>query len=119
MLVLFLSFLLGLEREEHKVAGHYSFGGVRTFPLIGLIGYSLALISGTQLLALTIGFLVVAGFLLLSYWHKLTASDTSGHVAGVTTEMSGLATFLVGALICRGTSGLRRRWPWRACCCWT
>ena len=37
-LVLFLSFLIGLEREEHKAAGgSYSFGGVRTFPLIGLI----------------------------------------------------------------------------------
>lgn len=102
LLVLFLSFLLGLQREEVKVAGHYSFGGVRTFPLIGLIGYSIALISGTQLLPLTMGFLVVAGFLLLSYWHKLTASDGSGKVAGVTTEMSGLATFLVGALICTG-----------------
>ena len=102
VLVLFLSFLLGLEREEHKVAGNYSFGGVRTFPLIGLIGYSLALISGTQLLALTVGFLVISGFLLLSYWHKLTSPQTSGHVAGATTEMSGLATFLVGALICSG-----------------
>lgn len=102
VLVLFLSFLLGLEREEHKAAGHYSFGGVRTFPLIGLIGYSIALISGPQLLPLTIGFLVVAGFLLLSYWHKLSASEASGQVAGVTTEMSGLATFLVGALICSG-----------------
>lgn len=100
-LVLFLSFLIGLEREEHKSAnGAYSFGGVRTFPLIGLIGYSIALVSGTQLLPLTIGFLVVAGFLLLSYWHKLTSTSTA--VAGVTTEMSGLATFLVGALVCYG-----------------
>ena len=102
VLVLFLSFLLGLEREEKKAAGHYSFGGVRTFPLIGLIGYSIALISGTQLLALTVGFLVISGFLLLSYWHKLSAPQTAGQVAGVTTEMSGLATFLVGALICFG-----------------
>ena len=99
ILVLFLSFLIGLEREEHKVSvGSYSFGGVRTFPLIGLIGYSLALLSGTQLLPLTVGFLVVAGFLLLSYWHKLSTSET----AGVTSEMSGLATFLVGALVCSG-----------------
>ncbi len=99
VLVLFLSFLIGLEREEHKAAGDaYSFGGVRTFPLIGLIGYSLALLSGTQLLPLTVGFLVVAGFLLLSYWHKLS----SPNAAGVTTEMSGLATFLVGALVCNG-----------------
>jgi uncharacterized membrane protein (DUF4010 family) len=98
-LVLFLSFLIGLEREERRTAGGaYSFGGVRTFPLIGLIGYSIALVSGTQVLPLVIGFMVVAGFLLLSYWHKISTSET----AGVTTEMSGLATFLVGALVCDG-----------------
>jgi len=90
-LVLFLSFLVGLEREEHKAtANSYSFGGVRTFPLIGLIGYSLALLSGNQLLPLTIGFMVVAGFLLLSYWHKLCKTETPG----VTSEMSALAIFL-------------------------
>ena len=99
ILVLFLSFLIGLEREEHKATGGaYSFGGVRTFPLIGLIGYSIALVSGTQLLPLAIGFLVIAAFLLLSYWHKLVSEQA----AGVTTEMSGLATFLVGALACYG-----------------
>ena len=99
VLVLFLSFLIGLEREERKAAGGpYSFGGVRTFPLIGLIGYSAALISGPQMLPLAIGFLVVAGFLLVSYWHKISTAET----AGVTTEMSGLATFLVGALVCYG-----------------
>ena len=99
VLVLFLSFLIGLQREEHKAAGvSYSFGGVRTFPLIGLIGYSIALISGSQLLPLTVGFLVVAAFLLLSYWHKLSSTQT----AGVTSEMSGLTTFLVGALVYYG-----------------
>jgi hypothetical protein len=46
VLVLFLSFLVGLEREEHKSSAAYSFGGVRTFPLIGLIGYAVALLSG-------------------------------------------------------------------------
>jgi uncharacterized membrane protein (DUF4010 family) len=96
ILVLFLSFLIGLEREEHKSAlGSYSFGGVRTFPLIGLIGYSIALLSGSQLLPVTVGFLVVGGFLLLSYWNKLTRLEA----AGVTSEMSGLATYLVGALV--------------------
>ena len=97
LLVLFLSFLIGLEREEHKlVAGSYSFGGVRTFPLIGLIGYSIALLCGAQLLPVIFGFLVVGAFLLLSYWHKLSRAQA----AGVTTEMSGLATYLVGALVC-------------------
>lgn len=96
VLVLFLSFLIGLEREERKTAaGLYSFGGVRTFPLIGLIGYSVALVSGAQLLPVTLGFLVVGGFLLMSYWHKLSQAEP----AGITSEMSGLTTYLVGALV--------------------
>ena len=96
LLVLFLSFLIGLEREEHKVDNPQStFGGVRTFPLIGLVGYALALLSGGQLLPVALGFAVVAGFLMLSYRHKLAASMP----AGVTSEMSGLATYLVGALV--------------------
>src|SRR4029077_2128062 len=79
VLVLFLSFLIGLEREEHKASGSsYSFGGVRTFPLIGFIGYSIALLSGAQLLPVTLGFLVVGGFLLLSYWHKLSRVEAAG-----------------------------------------
>lgn len=96
ILVLFLSFLIGLEREEHKAASeHYAFGGVRTFPLIGLLGYALALLSGEQLIPLALGFAVVAGFLMLSYRHKLATSE----LAGVTTEISGLTTYVVGALV--------------------
>jgi uncharacterized membrane protein (DUF4010 family) len=98
LLTLFLCFLIGLEREEHRVAGdRYSFGGVRTFPLIGLIGYAMALLSGPQLLPLTVGFAVIGSFLWLSYRHKLESYVE----AGVTTEMSGLATYVVGALVSR------------------
>lgn len=97
LLVLFLSFLVGLEREEHKTDHAYSFGGVRTFPLIGLIGYAMALLSKDEVLPQALGFAAVAGFLMLSYRHKLAASETSG----VTTEMSGLAIYLVGALVYR------------------
>jgi uncharacterized membrane protein (DUF4010 family) len=96
LFVLFLSFLIGLEREERKDKdGHYSFGGVRTFPLIGLIGYSISQLSGGQILPQEIGFAVVGGFLMISYWHKLSTSAYSG----VTSEMSGLATYLVGAFV--------------------
>jgi uncharacterized membrane protein (DUF4010 family) len=96
LLVLFLSFLIGLEREEHKAStDNYGFGGVRTFPLIGLLGYSIALLSGAQLMPLAVGFAVVAAFLWLSYRHKLSVAEA----AGVTSEMSGLATYVVGALV--------------------
>jgi uncharacterized membrane protein (DUF4010 family) len=95
---LFLSFLMGLEREERRTAAeHYSFGGVRTFPLIGLIGYATSLLSGGQILPVMLGFAVVGGFLMLAYQHKVATSMLSG----VTSEMSGLTTYLVGALIYR------------------
>jgi uncharacterized membrane protein (DUF4010 family) len=96
LLVLFLSFLIGLEREEHKDAEpRIGFGGVRTFPLIGLIGYATALLSGGELLPVALGFVAIAGFLLVSYWHKLVSTGAPG----VTSEMSALATYLVGALV--------------------
>jgi uncharacterized membrane protein (DUF4010 family) len=101
LLVLFLSFLIGLEREEHKTGNDcYSFGGVRTFPLIGLIGYAMALLSGNQLVPLALGFLVIGGLLVVSYVHKLATEK----VAGVTTEISALTTFLLGALVYQGHS---------------
>ena len=98
LLVLFLSFLVGLDREEHKTAGaKYAFGGIRTFPLIGLVGYATAYLSGDQVMPILIGLVVVAGFLWISYWHKLQTAATSG----ATSEISALATFLAGALVAR------------------
>lgn len=98
-LILFLSFLIGLEREEQKSApGKYVFGGVRTYPLIGLIGYGMAFLSNTQLLPLATGFLIVGGLMMISYWHKTRSSQE----AGLTSEMAGLLTYLVGALVYSG-----------------
>ena len=95
MMVLFLSFLIGLEREELKRGGRRTFGGVRTFPIIGLMGYALAFIAHGQVLPIVLGFAVVAGFLFLSYWHKLRYSVE----AGMTTELSGLVVYLAAVLI--------------------
>ena len=96
LIVLFLSFIIGLEREERKAHGsHYAFGGVRTFPLIGLLGYAISLISGKDVLAVSLGLAVVGAFLLLSYRHKLRTSDG----AGMTTEITGLGTYMLGVLV--------------------
>lgn len=102
LIVLSLSFLIGLEREEHKTDGDYSFGGVRTFPLIGLVGYSVALLARDQLLPLAIGLAVVGAFLLTSYRHKLATAQTVAEAPGVTTEISGLTTYVLGALVSNG-----------------
>jgi uncharacterized membrane protein (DUF4010 family) len=98
LVVLFLSFLTGLEREERKGgSGQYSFGGVRTFPLIGLIAYAISFLAGGQILPVILGFAVVAGFLMLSYRHKVQTFAA----AGITSEMSALATYVAAALVYR------------------
>ena len=96
LLVLFLSFLIGLEREEHKAGSeHFGFGGVRTFPLIGLVAYAIAFVSGGAPQAETTGLVVIGAFLLLSFWHKVS----SGGLPGITSEMAGLVTYVVGTLV--------------------
>ena len=99
VLVLFLSFLIGLEREEQKRGGKRMFGGVRTFPLLGLMGYVLALISKESLFGVLVGLVAVSAFMVMSYWHKL---QTSPDTAGITTEISGLVVYLVGVLVYMG-----------------
>lgn len=98
ILVLLLSFLVGLDREEHSTEGHKSFGGIRTFPIIGLVGYAMALLSGDQVLPVALGLVVVGGFGMLSYWFKRDRTEE----AGTTTEVSALAVYLVGALVFKG-----------------
>jgi uncharacterized membrane protein (DUF4010 family) len=63
--------------------------------LIGLIGYIMALLSGSQLIAVALGFAVVGALLVVSYTHKLSTENPSG----VTTEVSALGTYLLGALV--------------------
>jgi len=97
-LVLFLSFLIGIEREEQKVMSEqYRFGGVRAFPLLGILGYALCLFSEGNLLVPAVGFAVVGAFLWQSYRHKLEGVAP----AGMTTELSGLLTYAIGALVWR------------------
>ncbi len=94
--MLFLSFLVGLEREEHRISSAgYAFGGVRTYPLIGLVGYAASLLSGSNPAFITIGFGVVGAFMLLSYLRKLSMPEAGG----ATSEMTGLAIYVVGALV--------------------
>ena len=98
VLVLFLSFLVGLQREEQKAAPQpYHFGGVRSFPLLGLLGYALCLVSNGSLVLPGIGLAVIGAFLWQSYRHKLAGTLP----AGMTTELSALLIYVIGALVWR------------------
>ncbi len=95
VLVLFLTFLLGLEREEHRQEGRFNFGGVRTFPLLGLFAYGLAAYGGE--IAVAAGVLSVTAIVVVSYLHKLKVNAN----AGVTSEVCVFVAFVIGALVCK------------------
>jgi len=82
--------LIGLEREQSKQEGS-RLAGVRTYPIIGVLG-ALAAMLGT---GLVLG--VLAGLIALvaiSY----AADLRNGRDPGVTTETSVIATYLLGVL---------------------
>ena len=97
LVALALSFLIGFQVEEEKAKeGRVLwFGGVRAFPLIGLIGFLLGKITDGLPIVLVTGFVCIAGFLWLSYRKKLEMNPRQG----LTSEASGLLTYLIGILV--------------------
>jgi uncharacterized membrane protein (DUF4010 family) len=68
---------------------------VRTFPLIGLFAYALALVSGPSMLAPTAGLIVLGALLWLSFQYKLKSEQ----YPGMTSEVSALLTYVIGLLV--------------------
>ncbi|AAC07659.1 MgtC/SapB family protein [Aquifex aeolicus] len=89
----FLGLIIGLEREIRAKFGHDIFAGIRTFPLIAVLGT----LSGFLYREFPYVFLSFLGLIILasiSYW-----KDRS---MGITTEVSALITFIVGLLVSAG-----------------
>jgi uncharacterized membrane protein (DUF4010 family) len=91
---LMVGLLIGLERERAQSRRQQkSFAGVRTFPLIALLGAGMAeLDPETGAAGIIAGFLAVAALCLLNYRH----GQQEGHT-GATTEMAALGTYVLGA----------------------
>ena len=89
-----LGLLLGLERERKRDA-ELMFGGVRTFALIALLGALGAFMERE----LNQGWLVVAAFIAVSALVIMSYATTAARgELGITSEISALLAFMVGAL---------------------
>jgi uncharacterized membrane protein (DUF4010 family) len=91
-----VGFALGLQRERvHATTGRRAVGGVRTFPVLALVGAVSALLPGTPWPVLgaflSVGALVLAGYL-----------RSPPDERGITTEALALLTFGLGALSASG-----------------
>lgn len=95
LVALLVGLLIGLDRERAELRKkRRGFAGVRTFPLIALVGdLSVELLAVTGPLLAVVSFAAVAGVALLAY----RRSSAEG-APGATTEIAALATFLLGAM---------------------
>ncbi|MCW5893012.1 MAG: MgtC/SapB family protein [bacterium] len=97
-----LGLLLGLERERAREPDG-TFGGVRTFALVTLLGALCAVVQ-TQLglpAIATVAFVGLAALLVTSY----VATSDRGHL-GLTSEITALLAFLLGTLCGSGWIGV-------------
>ncbi len=93
VLTLALSLLIGFEREElrsHRPAAF--FGGVRTFPLIGLSGFLFVIGFPANPIPFATGLLVLGALLVVSHSASLGTNDM-----GITTEVAAVLTYAIGA----------------------
>lgn len=96
--VVFIGLLIGLEREYSRKKEEKIFAGIRTFPLIGLFGFTSALISYITVQWLYAVFFL--GFAILS-----TAAYYSAAVRGRrggTSEIAGFIVFILGSMVFLG-----------------
>jgi uncharacterized membrane protein (DUF4010 family) len=89
-----LGLLLGLERERKRDA-ELLFGGIRTFALIALLGALGAFMEREM----NQGWLILAAFIALSALVIVSYATTAARgELGITTEVTALLAFIVGAL---------------------
>ena len=95
LLTIGASFLIGLEMEGRKIGGKvFSPGGVRTFPLICLGGFLLAVLGQANLVPFVVGLGVLGLWLAVLYRAKVQSG-----VFGMTTEAYAVVTYVLGGLV--------------------
>lgn len=97
--------LVGIEREKHKSSNLSSFGGVRTFMLLALLG-AVGAWLGQQLHLPWLDLVVLAAVALLVLGVYLRKQSYEPQAPGLTTELSALLVFLLGAAVMHGYAGI-------------
>lgn len=98
-IALALGLFIGFEREMEKAG---TFAGIRTFPLISMLGCMAALFHDQSVTwAFPVILLILAAFVLAAYFFVSSAASP-----GITTEITSLLAFLFGAMVWWQMSGL-------------
>jgi uncharacterized membrane protein (DUF4010 family) len=98
LLLVALSFFLGLAFEEfYARANQRRPGGIRTFPLLALIGALLYLLDPTHLVPFSVGLLALSAWLTCFYWQHLGETDPEGFPnVGLMVPTCNVLAYLLG-----------------------
>ncbi len=98
LLSILIGGLIGLEQESyHRKIEEKHFGGIRTFPLISMLGFSVQYFMNNFFLTAVVFF----GFSLMivgEYIYEAVYFNRKG----ITTEVAGLFTFVMGVVLAKG-----------------
>lgn len=100
LMLLGLGFFFGLAFEDfYAQASQKRPGGIRTFPLLALIGALLYRLDSTHLLPLSIGLLVLGIWLACYYWQHIGQTDAEGFPnVGLMVLLCNVLAYLLGPI---------------------
>lgn len=91
-----IGLILGLEREYDKLKGELGFAGIRTFPIVTLLGY----VMGHLSLTFTPWFLIVGmGCFILFLGIGQALKSRMENTWGITTNLALITTFILGVMV--------------------
>jgi uncharacterized membrane protein (DUF4010 family) len=91
-----IGLIIGIEREYDKLKEQKGFAGIRTFPIVAILGFSLG--SLTELFTPWLLIINLSAFILfLAFNHFSQKQEEYGQ--GLTTNLALIATFVLGILV--------------------
>ena len=95
IIAILIGILIGLEREHSRAKASKIFAGIRTYPLLSMLGFSAALVASvTNVWMYGIIFIGYSALITTSY----ISSAKEGRLGG-TSEASALLVFILGSLV--------------------
>lgn len=98
LLLVALGFFLGLAFEEFHARAHQKRpGGIRTFPLLALVGALLYRLDPVHFILLSVGLLALSAWLTCYYWQHLGETDSEGFPnVGLMVPICNVLAYLLG-----------------------